>query len=105
MSTPNMSTQLTGEKITRSVAAQAEAMDILSGGKSTVFSWTYVMLSVGGGALGWLMTSMSTIGLLWVGVVSGAAFFLSLSAFMEGVRQRQHLEAVICLIKLNKLEE
>ena len=99
MNTGNAATQIDGERIARAVTVRSQALDELSSAKGTAFSWKYVGLLVVGGVWGWFVSTQTTHGPVLVGIAAGIAAFLAPVAFVECIKLRRRLEAVIALMK------
>ena len=99
MNTGNAAAQIDGERIAKAVAVRSQALDEFLNEKRTVFSWKYIGLIGLGGVWGWFVTTQTTSGPVLVGIAAGIAFFIAPAAFVECIKLRRRLEAVIALMK------
>lgn len=95
----NASTQMDGETIAKAVVARSKALDTLFNEKQGVFSWQYVGLTVLGGAWGWVVFLAGQKATLLVSIAAGSGFFLAAAAFLECVRLKRRLDAVLVLVR------
>jgi|GEM_PF-2264662 len=94
----NASTQIDGEKIAKAVVARSQALHTLLNEKRTVFSWQYLGLILLGGFWGWLVLKTGAYSSVFVAVAAGVGFVLACAAFIECVKLRRRLEALIVLV-------
>ena len=96
----NISTQITGERISQAVAAQAAAEETLA----EVMRYPSALLVVVN-TLSFAVSTFAVVGQFGtrlealLGALAGAAFGLALTNYSNGLRQRKHVEAMLCLMR------
>jgi len=95
----NASTQIDGEKIAKAVVARSQALDTLLNVKSAAFFWHYLGLALMGGASGWLISKAGAEGNFAIAVAAGMGSFLASAAFIECIKLRRRLDAILVILK------
>ena len=94
----NFQTQIDGQRLAKSVASRAAALDVINEHSPILSWWQLALIVLMGISSGWLGTHGGTDGALVLAIAATLGVALALNACIQCIKLRKRVDAVLVLL-------